>query len=249
MAWLVRVLVGLACIGLLAWMALAVYFSPLEPPWLRVGLTAIVPVGAIIALILVRAILGADSRRGPADVGEPQDMSPRGGRIHQRRLLLLAALCLALGACTSPVRAVRVDRTVAHRDLARSVITTGEASWPTRDVLLERGLLDTFGERPEIALSELHRAMIAGKGDPDLLFALAELSFLHGETAAKPEHRGRGYASGCVAALSQAMLDRGKRFCALYTDLSNPISNKIYQNVGYRPIVDCSMVSFGESKE
>ena len=64
-----------------------------------------------------------------------------------------------------------------------------------------------------------------------------------------PEHRGRGYASGCVAALSQAMLDRGKRFCVLYTDLSNPTSNKIYQNVGYRPIVDCAMYSFGESTE
>ena len=64
-----------------------------------------------------------------------------------------------------------------------------------------------------------------------------------------PEHRGHGYASGCVAALSQEMLAGGKRFCTLYTDLSNPTSNKIYQNIGYRPIVDCAMVSFGESKE
>ena len=61
MVWLVRVLVGLACIGLLAWMALAVYFSPLEPAWLRAGLTALVPVGAIVALILVRPL-----RRVPA---------------------------------------------------------------------------------------------------------------------------------------------------------------------------------------
>lgn len=63
-----------------------------------------------------------------------------------------------------------------------------------------------------------------------------------------PEHRGNGYASACVAAMSQALLDRGRRFCALYTDLSNPTSNKIYQNVGYRPIVDCAMYTFGESK-
>ena len=116
-------------------------------------------------------------------------MSPRGERIHHRRLVLLAALCLALGACTSPVRAVRVDRTVAHRDLTRSAITTSEPSWPTRDVLLERGLLDAFGERPGVALAELHRTMIDAKGDPDLLFALAELSFLHGQAAAKPEHQ------------------------------------------------------------
>jgi hypothetical protein len=102
---------------------------------------------------------------------------------------LLAALCLALGACTSPVRAVRVDRTVAHRDLARSAITTGEPSWPTRVALLERGLLDAFNESPEIAIADLHRAMVAAKGDLDLLFALAELSFLHGQAVGKPEYQ------------------------------------------------------------
>ena len=116
-------------------------------------------------------------------------MSSRGGRIHQPRLVLLAALCLALGACASPVRAVRVDRTVAHRDLARSAITTGEPSWPTRVALLERGLLDAFNESPEIAIADLHRAMVAAKGDVDLLFALAELSFLHGQAVGKPEYQ------------------------------------------------------------
>ena len=61
-----------------------------------------------------------------------------------------------------------------------------------------------------------------------------------------PEFRGNGYASGCVAALSQLLLDDGNRFCTLYTDLTNPTSNKVYQNVGYRPVVDCAMVLFGE---
>ena len=64
-----------------------------------------------------------------------------------------------------------------------------------------------------------------------------------------PEHRGSGYASACVAALSQWLLDDGKRFCTLYTDLSNPTSNEIYQDIGYRPIADCSMIMLGELKE
>jgi uncharacterized protein len=64
-----------------------------------------------------------------------------------------------------------------------------------------------------------------------------------------PEHRGKGYASGCVAALSQWLLDDGNRFCTLYTDLSNPTSNKIYQNIGYRPMVDCSMIMLGTLRE
>ena len=53
-----------------------------------------------------------------------------------------------------------------------------------------------------------------------------------------PESRGQGYASACVAALSQRLLDEGNDFCCLYTDLSNPISNSIYQKIGYRPVSD-----------
>ena len=53
-----------------------------------------------------------------------------------------------------------------------------------------------------------------------------------------PELRRRGYASSCVAALSQRLLDAGFEYCTLYTDLSNPTSNDIYQQIGYRPVGD-----------
>jgi predicted GNAT family acetyltransferase len=55
-----------------------------------------------------------------------------------------------------------------------------------------------------------------------------------------PERRGRGYASACVAATSQHALDAGATACMLYTDLSNPTSNKIYQAIGYRPVTDAA---------
>jgi uncharacterized protein len=53
-----------------------------------------------------------------------------------------------------------------------------------------------------------------------------------------PQFRRRGYASACVASASQRALDNGAEFCCLYTDLSNPTSNDIYQRIGYRPIGD-----------
>lgn len=59
-----------------------------------------------------------------------------------------------------------------------------------------------------------------------------------------PEHRKRGYASACVAALSQTLLDKGYKFCFLFTDLSNPTSNKIYQEIGYKPVADWNNYSF-----
>jgi hypothetical protein len=59
-----------------------------------------------------------------------------------------------------------------------------------------------------------------------------------------PEYRRRGYASANVAALSQSLLDRGYRFCFLYTDLSNPTSNKIYMDIGYEPVCDVTEYRF-----
>ena len=53
-----------------------------------------------------------------------------------------------------------------------------------------------------------------------------------------PEYRKRGYASALVAAVSSEGLNRGKEFCVLYTDLSNPTSNSIYQKIGYKPVCD-----------
>jgi predicted GNAT family acetyltransferase len=59
-----------------------------------------------------------------------------------------------------------------------------------------------------------------------------------------PDARRRGYASACVAALSQHYLDQGRRFCFLYTDLANPTSNAIYQRMGYQPVCDVEDYNF-----
>lgn len=57
-------------------------------------------------------------------------------------------------------------------------------------------------------------------------------------------HRKKGYASDCVAALSQMMLDQGYQSTSLYTDLSNPTSNKIYQEIGYEQVADAVLMAF-----
>jgi uncharacterized protein len=60
-----------------------------------------------------------------------------------------------------------------------------------------------------------------------------------------PELRGRGYGSALTAALTQKLLDGGRRFCFLFTDLANPTSNSIYQRIGYRPVADVDLWAFG----
>jgi predicted GNAT family acetyltransferase len=40
------------------------------------------------------------------------------------------------------------------------------------------------------------------------------------------------------------LLDRGHRFCFLYTDLANPTSNSIYMRIGYEPVCDSRELAF-----
>ena len=102
--------------------------------------------------------------------------------------VLLAGLALLLAACAGPVGTNRTDPKAVLRELGRSATTTGEPTWQTRNVLLEQGMLLDFEEHPEEVLAALHTAMVKAGGDPDLLFALAELSFLHGQETAKPSY-------------------------------------------------------------
>jgi uncharacterized protein len=63
-----------------------------------------------------------------------------------------------------------------------------------------------------------------------------------------PRARRQGYASALVAEVSQVQLDRGRTFCFLFTDLANPTSNHIYQEIGYEPVRDVEVYRFDGSK-
>jgi predicted GNAT family acetyltransferase len=52
------------------------------------------------------------------------------------------------------------------------------------------------------------------------------------------EYRNRGYGTAVVSELSKNILNSGKTFCTLFTDLANPISNSIYQKIGYKKVCD-----------
>ena len=58
------------------------------------------------------------------------------------------------------------------------------------------------------------------------------------------EHRGRGIASRAVYEVSRLLRDGGERVC-LFTDQANPTSNKIYEAIGYRRLVDMANLQVG----
>jgi RimJ/RimL family protein N-acetyltransferase len=116
------------------------------------------------------------------------------------------------------------------------------------DFIVEAGLP---AEEPERVRSRFMPRMQRGlvrvwdDGVPVSLAGYGEIDGDSGPGAARigpvytpPEHRGRGYASGLVAALSRELLQGGKRAIFLTTDLANPISNGIYEKIGYRRAAD-----------
>jgi uncharacterized protein len=119
----------------------------------------------------------------------------------------------------------------------------------TRDIG-ERGEADEARARAgisrTIAAGGLHLWEVEGRGPVSMANATgATPSGIRINMVYTPsELRRRGYASACVGALSQAMLDAGRRFCFLYTDLANPTSNHIYQELGYRPVADADTFDF-----
>lgn len=57
--------------------------------------------------------------------------------------------------------------------------------------------------------------------------------------------RGRGYGGAATTATTRAALDEGAAEVVLFTDLANSTSNALYQRLGYRPVEDRVVVSFG----
>ena len=48
------------------------------------------------------------------------------------------------------------------------------------------------------------------------------------------EHRHKGYGKTCTAALTQRLLSDGQRYCFLYADKKNALSNSMYEAIGYK---------------
>jgi pimeloyl-ACP methyl ester carboxylesterase len=86
-------------------------------------------------------------------------------------------LVLLATACASPTGVRRVDAREVHRTLTANVLTTGEPSVPSWQVLQRLGLRELFEQNPVAAVTLLQASEL---GD-DRIFALAELSFWLGE--------------------------------------------------------------------
>ncbi|MCO6009779.1 GNAT family N-acetyltransferase [Actinoallomurus purpureus] len=62
------------------------------------------------------------------------------------------------------------------------------------------------------------------------------------------EHRRHGYGAAATAAVSQAAVDAGAEEVVVFADLANPGSNTIHRRIGYQPLDDYLVISFGSTR-
>jgi hypothetical protein len=96
-----------------------------------------------------------------------------------RQQLAIAAVALVLtSGCATPVGVRHVGERSVRRTLTANVLSVGEPSVQSRQVLLRLGMSERFEDDPEATLAELHTRTV-GEMDAGQLFALAEYSFLY----------------------------------------------------------------------
>jgi len=96
--------------------------------------------------------------------------------IYQLVLITL----LILTGCAPPVGVNFVDTSTGYRNLTASALSGDNLTATSKHVLNREGLSELFQENPETALAQLHKSL-AQRMDNRRLFALSELSFLHGQ--------------------------------------------------------------------
>jgi len=57
-----------------------------------------------------------------------------------------------------------------------------------------------------------------------------------GRVYTPPHYRNKGYGTACVWHLSKLLLDKGNKFVSLFADADYPVSNKVYQKIGFRNV-------------
>lgn len=178
----------------------------------------------------------ADARIGPSYVQAWEELTGVGATVHMKlRVFRCAAVKPPAG-----VAGVGRSATPRDRDVLETMITgfyrdavPDEYDPKTVEKFVERNLNPHPGQRGlllwDVDGEVVSMAVYKGATPRGIRITAVYTP---------PEHRSHGYASACVAELTGRLLQQGREFCFLFTDLSNPTSNKIYRQIGYEPVSD-----------
>lgn len=133
-------------------------------------------------------------------------------------------------------RATLADLDLVRRWTSEFLVESGLPASGAEDSLADDGLL--LWEDTDPVTGHLVPVSMAGCRPP-----VAGVSRV-GPVYTPAPYRNRGYGAAVTAAISAESLRSGARQVVLFTDLANPVSNSIYQRIGYRPVSDRQIVRF-----
>ena len=116
------------------------------------------------------------------------------GRSRRPQLVYVSALfglLLLISGCATPIGVVRGTTQEMHYALTANVLSAGEPSSWSKQVLHRTNLKERFNADPAATLNTLHKTLAQPLSEDrlqDRLFALAELSFLYAENSADRPH-------------------------------------------------------------
>ncbi|HUW91288.1 MAG TPA: GNAT family N-acetyltransferase [Candidatus Nanopelagicaceae bacterium] len=150
------------------------------------------------------------------------------------------------------------EETLGHRKFSVAPKVHQELVFQWAGEMMKEALIDTTEDDILRMVNILREEFEQGKSHIYLLFENDEPVSMAKEAGKTPNGvfvnlvytpiplRRKGYATECVAKLSKLLLEVGNTYCFLFTDLSNPTSNSIYQKIGYRPVIDENHYKFLE---
>ncbi len=118
-------------------------------------------------------------------------------------------LLVLISGCSTPIGVARGTTQEMHYALTANVLSAGELSAWSKQVLHRANLTERFNANPAATLGTLHKSLAQLSDDrlQDRLFALAELSFLHAEHSAERPH----FLAAAVYAYAFLVPDEGGR--------------------------------------
>ncbi|MBO0878964.1 MAG: GNAT family N-acetyltransferase [Mycobacterium sp.] len=167
---------------------------------------------------------------------------------------------------TGAVSRVRVEERLYRLDVLRPPETVEGESRPASDddteILVDwhaRFRAEAMGDAPVPVVTAQSIRTAKQAGDEFLLWLLngepvsmagvrypTEGVFCIGPVYTPTDKRGHGFGSAVTAAAAAWAYAAGAKDVVLFTDLANPISNTIYQRIGFRPVTDVNRIEFSQ---
>jgi predicted GNAT family acetyltransferase len=203
----------------------------------------ITPAGPEVTAALVEAIAGAGVAL-PGIIGDAASAANFAGQWAEHQ-----------GVAATPIQAQRLYELGELQDVAHGPGHVRVAGLNDREQLLGwvDGFLTEIGERHWAPAALLEPRLAQGSvflWEDGAARSLAMVAEPVGGVAritlvyTPREERGHGYATACVGAVARRNGEAGHR-SILFTDLANPLANRIYRRLGFRPAMEALKYRFG----